>query len=99
MIVAWRGQPLGEVTHERSQLRRLGKSFGDLLQWPKAVQHPEFRQRYADFRLVVIVFVVPGAGFDAYALGVLPRKAAPGLGQRRMRLDREHLAYVQNLKQ
>ncbi len=99
MIVAGLYQSLGKVGHQRTQLRSLTKGLCDLLQRPKTMQHPELCQCHADFRLVVIVFVVPAAGLEANALGVLARKAAAGLGERRVRLNGEHLVHVENFEQ
>ena len=91
------GQPLAKGGHERTQLGNAGHSLGDLLQRPEAVQHPELRQRHADFGLVVIVFVVSIVGVQADALGVLSREAVFGLRQRGVRLNGEHLVDVQDL--
>jgi len=74
MVVARCSQPLGKANHQRTQLRILSQDVSNLLQRAKAVQHPEIGQRHADLRLVVIVFVIPAAGVEANALGVLARK-------------------------
>src|ERR1700722_18441541 len=99
MIVSCSDQSQAEPGQQGTQLGSSVERIGDLLQRPETMQHPELGQGHADFGLVVIVFIVSGAGLETYSFGVLSRETLFRLGERRVRLNGEHLVNVKNFEE